>query len=139
MPIGFFGLFALIPLFVGAMFVFVIGTFIFVAVKGVAQWSYNNSQPVLSEHARVTGKRSETRRTADTTTYIPTGPNSPPMMSTTPGHNWTTCYATFELPSGERREFPLRGNEYGLLAEGDAGILTFQGTRYCGFERDLGR
>ena len=27
------------------------------------------------------------------------------------------------------------GLEYGMLAEGDAGRLTFQGTRYLSFER----
>ena len=29
----------------------------------------------------------------------------------------------------------MTGTEYGLLAEGDRGKLTFQGTRYLGFER----
>ena len=32
-------------------------------------------------------------------------------------------------------EFAIRGTEYGLLAEGDRGKLTFQGTRYLGFQR----
>lgn len=33
-------------------------------------------------------------------------------------------------------EFAMDGAEYGLLAEGDRGRLTFQGTRYLGFERE---
>ena len=48
---------------------------------------------------------------------------------------YTHYYATFEVESGDRMEFELRGNEYGLLAEGDLGKLTFQGTRYLSFER----
>ena len=32
-------------------------------------------------------------------------------------------------------ELQLQGHEYGLLIEGDKGKLTFQGTRYLGFER----
>ena len=48
---------------------------------------------------------------------------------------YTHYYATFEVESGDRMEFELRGSEYGLLAEGDLGKLTFQGTRYLGFER----
>ena len=32
-------------------------------------------------------------------------------------------------------EFMLEPNEYGLIAEGDAGKLTFQGTRFISFER----
>lgn len=37
--------------------------------------------------------------------------------------------------SGDRMEFSVSGQEYGLLAEGDTGQLTFQGTRFLGFER----
>ena len=39
------------------------------------------------------------------------------------------------VESGDRMEFAIRGTEYGLLAEGDRGKLTFQGTRYLGFQR----
>ena len=31
--------------------------------------------------------------------------------------------------------FIYSGKEYGMLVEGDIGKLTFQGTRYHGFER----
>jgi hypothetical protein len=48
---------------------------------------------------------------------------------------FTAYFATFELESGERLEFVLSGRAYGLLAEGDSGTLTYQGTRYHGFER----
>ena len=32
-------------------------------------------------------------------------------------------------------ELRVSGSEFGLLVEGDYGKLTFQGTRYLGFER----
>ncbi len=32
-------------------------------------------------------------------------------------------------------ELYLSGHEFGLLVEGDKGKLSFQGTRYLGFER----
>jgi len=32
--------------------------------------------------------------------------------------------------------FKVRSTEYGLLVENDIGKLTFQGTRYLGFERN---
>ena len=47
----------------------------------------------------------------------------------------TSYYATFQVESGDRMELSMTGTEYGLLAEGDRGKLTFQGTRYLGFER----
>lgn len=32
-------------------------------------------------------------------------------------------------------EFEVDGSDYGLLMQGDIGKLSFQGTRYLGFER----
>lgn len=49
---------------------------------------------------------------------------------------YTRYYVTFEFESGDRLELMVDGSEYGLLAEGDNGMLSFQGTRYLGFVRD---
>ncbi|WP_224653757.1 DUF2500 domain-containing protein, partial [Escherichia coli] len=48
----------------------------------------------------------------------------------------TNYYVPFQVESGDRIELGLSGKEYGMLAEGDIGILTFQGTRELGFERN---
>lgn len=50
-------------------------------------------------------------------------------------HTSTSYYATFEVESGDRMELSLSGREHGLLAQGDVGKLTFQGSRYHRFER----
>ena len=42
---------------------------------------------------------------------------------------------TFQVDSGDRMEFSVTGQDYGMLIEGDRGTLSFQGTRYQGFER----
>ncbi len=47
----------------------------------------------------------------------------------------TFYYAGFELENGERIELRLPGSEYGLLAEGDAGTLTYKGSRMISFTR----
>ena len=44
---------------------------------------------------------------------------------------------TFQVESGDRIELQVKGNEYGMLVEGDYGKLSFQGTRYLGFERQV--
>ena len=49
--------------------------------------------------------------------------------------NFTSYYATFQVESGDRMNWSVSGTEYGMLAEGDMGRLTFQGTRYLSFER----
>lgn len=99
------------------IFTLVIGTFIFVAVKGISQWSKNNKSPVLTVPAEIVAKRTET-----------SGGHGDSSAST-----W--YYVTFQVQSGDRMELGVTSNEYGMLAEDDLGILTFQGTRYQGFER----
>ena len=47
----------------------------------------------------------------------------------------TSYYVTFQVDSGDRMELYVSGSEYGVLAEGDKGQLTFQGTRYLTFDR----
>jgi len=97
------------------------GVFIFMmirnAIKGIRQWNKNNNSPVLSVHAKVIAKRvSVHAHTNNSSTFY---------------------YVTFQVESGDRLEFHMNGNEYGLLVEGDEGKLTFQGTRYKGFNRTV--
>lgn len=47
----------------------------------------------------------------------------------------TQHYITFQFPDGARAEFALQGEEYGLIADGDAGLLRSQGTKFLGFDR----
>ena len=49
----------------------------------------------------------------------------------------TECYVTFEVESGDRLVLDLTEHEFGLLVEGDHGLLTFQGNRFCDFERKI--
>ena len=46
--------------------------------------------------------------------------------------SWMPRYYVF---CGDRMELHVAGHEFGMLIEGDRGNLTFQGTRYLGFER----
>ena len=49
----------------------------------------------------------------------------------------THYYVTFQFESGDRSEFSVSGSQYGMLVEEDKGMLTFQGTRFLGFERTI--
>ena len=113
---GFFGLFELIfPL----MFLLVFGMVIFVMISNLRQWNKNNHSPRLTVDATVVTKRTSVSHHHHD------------------GAGGVGYYATFQVESGDRMELNLSGQEYGLLAEGDRGKLTFQGTRYLGFEREL--
>lgn len=119
----FFGMgFGLFGVLFTIMFVAVAAVFIVTAVRGLSQWHKNNNSPRLTVPAMVVSKRtniSHSHNGTDTAQY----------------HTSTTYYATFQVESGDRMELRLAGNEYGLLAEGDKGKLSFQGTRFLGFER----
>jgi len=99
------------------VFLFIIGMFIFGIGSGIREWSKNNQSPRLTVPAEVVTKRTNTRGgSGDSSAH-------------------TTYYVTFEVSSGDRMELQMNGQEYGMLAEDDVGILEFQGTRYLSFER----
>ena len=102
------------------IFVMVFGMIILQFVAGIGTWHKNNQSPRLSVSATVVAKRTDV-------THHHNGDN----MAT---HS-TWYYATFQVESGDRMELQVSGREYGMLAEGDIGKLTFQGTRYLSFER----
>ncbi|MFS0820478.1 DUF2500 domain-containing protein [Bacillus sp. 1P02SD] len=119
-------MFNAVPIFVMIMFVVVIGLIIFNMGKGISQWKKNEDSPKLSVPALVKTKRTHVSRH----THHHSDPHHHDHVSSS-----TSYFVTFEFESGDRTEFKVSGGEYGQLAEGDMGKLTFQGTRYLGFER----
>ncbi len=106
------------------VFLLVTGTIVVMLVKGIGQWNKNNHSPKLTVPASIVGKR------ADVSHHRHGGVNDHHHYSSS-----TTYYVTFQVQSGDRMELHVTGQEYGMLIEGDRGNLTFQGTRYLGFER----
>lgn len=113
--------FHIFPIFFGIIFVLVAGIIIFNVIKGITIWNKNNHSPVLDVQATVVTKREDVHHTQ----------NGNHMAS----HACTYYYATFQVESGDRMEFEVPGDVYGMLVEGDIGKLTFQGTRYLRFDR----
>jgi len=120
-----------VPAIIAIGFIVVIVIIIFRVVKGGAEWANNNNSPVLTVDAKVVAKRMQVNQHGHGHGGVHHGTN---MMH----HHHTTSryFATFEVDSGDRMELKIPTKEYGLLAEGDVGKLTFQGTRYKGFDRN---
>lgn len=112
------GLFHLFPVFFCLIFLMVIGIFVAAIVRGGTTWFRNNQSPVLTVAASVVTKRTQMRPYSE--------------------HHLAESFVTFQVESGDRLELRVKGSEYGLLAEGDVGQLTFQGSRYLGFARQKG-
>lgn len=116
---GFNFMFNIFPILFGIMFCMVFGVFIVTFIRGFSQWNRNNHSPRLTVPAVVVAKRTDvSHRRHDGHT-----------------HHSTRYYATFQVDSGDRMELMLQGHEFGMIVEGDRGNLSFQGTRFLGFER----
>lgn len=113
-------MFDIVPVFMIIAAVIVIGVFIVRLFQGTAEWISNNESPVLTVEANVVTKRT----------------NVYDRYSSSYNSTSTDYFVTFEITGGDRVEFKVSGRDYGMLVEGDIGKLTFQGTRYLGFERD---
>ena len=83
-------LFVLVPLFIAFVFVLLVCSIIFRAVRGVSEWSYNNAQPVLNVSARVVTKRTTTD-----------GHLHGRIHDHSHGRIRTSHFVTFELDSGD--------------------------------------
>ena len=103
----------LFPVMFLAVFGVVFGTILSTLVKNARTERKNDNSPKISTEATVVTKRTQVRG----------------------DHAHTTYYATFQFESGDRMELKIPHDNFGYLVEGDHGKLTFQGTRYLGFER----
>lgn len=107
------------------MFILVFGIIFFTLIRGIHQWGRNNASPRLSVDARIVDKRFHTTHHHSHNGHLHTSSS-------------TSYYVTFEVQSGDRMELRVPRQEFGLLVEGDVGVLSFQGTRYLGFDRNRG-
>lgn len=116
------GLFFLVFLLVFVMIVLTL-------IRAAGQWRSNNRSPRLTVDARVVSRRTDVRHHQQAIAGDHTGAHGYHTYAS------TDYYVTFEVESGDRMEFSVSGQEYGMLTEGDRGRLSFQGTCYLGFLR----
>ncbi len=122
-------MFGLLDMIFPIMFLVVFCIIIASVVQGIATWHKNNNSPRLTVPAVVVAKRESVTQHQHPNAGDASGAHGFTMTTS------TTYYVTFQVESGDRMEFHVSGSEYGMLAEGDTGRLTFQGTRYLSFER----
>ena len=54
---GFDIMFSIVPIFIGIVFLLIVGIIIYRAIKGSMEWSRNNNSPILTVDAKVVAKR----------------------------------------------------------------------------------
>ena len=126
---GFDMMFQMFNIMFPLMFFLVFGMIIFTIMANICTWNKNNHSPRLTVTASVAAKRTQVSHHHHINAGDVSGASGS-WVSTS-----TSYYVTFQVESGDRMELQVTGSEYGMLAEGDHGKLSFQGTRYLGFER----
>lgn len=121
--------FGVMPVLFGAFIILFFVVFGVTLIRVIKTWSKNNRSPRLTVEATVVAKRQDTDIHHHHNAGDVTGAHGMHTSTT------TSYYVTFQVASGDRMELHMGGYDYGLLAEGDFGDLSFQGTRYLGFER----
>lgn len=115
MPKAFAIFFFLMLGIIACVFIAVLSAIVRQSSRNRAVQRANAASPQLNRPARVVSKRAGVTGNENSTR--------------------TSYFATFEFPGGAREEFPLEGQQYGLLSEGDTGTLTSQGTWFQSFTR----
>lgn len=111
----------ILPIFFLLIFAVVIGLFFYILFQAAARQKKNRAAPELVTAAAVVAKREQYRGSLNHDSH----------------RVFTRYYATFQVSSGDRMELEVPSEEYGLLAEGDVGRLTFRGDQFLRFEREL--
>ena len=115
-------------LFMFLMFAAVFGLIIYKIVNHVSEEAKNSKAPVLTVEAKVVSKR---------TSVSGTGGSMQMNGMYSSGTTSTSYYVTFQAPDGSRLELKVPGKKYGMLAEGDTGLLTYQRKRFVGYKRRI--
>lgn len=105
------------PLFFKLFALLILCFIAFVIIKSVSIWMSNNASPLIKESCTAVTKRTEVW-----------GGSGDSRAN-------TSYFVTFQFDSGSRLELQVKAQEYGLIVEGDRGLLAYQGTRFKGFDR----
>ncbi len=122
----FFAVFA----FIIITFLLIFGLILYNAIRYARQTDKNNRSPELTVDAVIVAKRTSCHSHHEHAIQHGTLHDS-----VTPGNSSTFFYITFEVQSCDRIELLVPDQDFGMLTEGDAGKLTFQGTRFLDFEK----
>ncbi|MGB7962045.1 MAG: DUF2500 domain-containing protein [Propionicimonas sp.] len=96
----------------------ILGVVMAAVIRGARKTLRDDASPQVTAEARVVDKRTEI-----------TGGGETPARQ--------TYYVTFQFPDGGRLELGVPATESGLLVVGDRGTLSWQGSRYLGFAREI--
>ncbi|MCY6484091.1 DUF2500 domain-containing protein [Clostridium aestuarii] len=117
------GFFCGMPPFFMLFFLIVMGMIIYGVVTSANRYHKNATSPILTQHGKVITKRTSVTHHCNSNNHR--------------SSSHTYYYVTFETDAGQRIELTISGKEYGMLAEGDCGMVTYQGEWFKQFKREV--
>ncbi|WP_233516793.1 DUF2500 domain-containing protein [Paenibacillus curdlanolyticus] len=118
---SFASMFGEMPVFMQFFFaivvILIVGGIVSGVTRAVSTGLSNQAAELLTEYCQIVSKRTKV-----------SGGDGDSSAS-------TSYYITFEFANRSRTEFRVTPQDYGLLAEGDFGYLSYKGTRFKGFDR----
>ena len=118
---------AIIMILITLLVVAVPVTLFVIAVRGVSDWSYRRSLPVLQVRGRIVDKSMDVFNDG-----IYSYGKYPRVPMT-----YTTYYVTVETEYGQRLTFAMGADISGQLVVGDVGLVRYKGDRLLDFQREL--
>ena len=106
---------------IGLIFAVVIGGITWQQIQKMRGSARNDTLPVLTTSATLVSKRKE---------IMAQPPGINPKNQIPPS---TTFFASFRLPDSQTVEVQMDDAQFATLTEGEAGRLTYRGTRFLGF------
>jgi hypothetical protein len=113
----------MVLILIGLFFAIVIGGITYQQIQKMRVSARNDSLPILTTRATLVSKRKD---------VIAQPPGINPKNQIAPS---TTFFASFRLPEGQTVEVQVDNVQFAALTEGEAGQLTYQGTRFLGFAK----
>lgn len=113
------GIVKIIGLIISCSFIFL---FLLMFINTLFKNYKNKKKAVVFKKAIVVSKRTQTLQRK--------------MGSTMAYRNVTRYYVSFQFENGDREEFSVSGNDFGMIAENDRGKLEYQGTKFISFFRE---
>lgn len=104
----------------------IVGVILFALLRGLYIWNKDNHSPRVTEEAEVYTKRQ------DVSTFTKKGRD---VHFGSYRSIYVRYFVVFQTRNSGIVKLKVRSDDFDMVREGEKGLLTFQGTRFLGFEK----
>ena len=113
-------------LFIYGFGALIVGAILFALLRGLYIWNKNNHSPRVTEEAEVYTKRQDFSTFTNRSRNTQFGSYRSIRVR---------YFVVFQTKNSGAVKLKVSSDDFDMLREGEKGLLTFQGTRFLGFEK----